>query len=543
MGIPYLFRDLVRSYPRIVRNRLPCAPDSLYVDFNGIVHTSAARVASSGRTWTPEINAEHEKRVIEETVRYYDEEVLTACRPRETSFLSVDGVASFAKIVQQRRRRFMHAFRADLERHAYASIGKVQRPRWDSNAITPGTEFMNQLHEELVAYANRSEVRTLVSGVHDRGEGETKIYEHMRREDAKSQGKVHVVYGLDADLIMMSLIHMELDDPGSRVYLMREASQMEFRDDQSFKFLDVGELRRALATTVLSGCGVKTVEDYVVASMLLGNDFVPHVTFLRLRTGGVRKLFDACARAARALGEQSLALVRREGGSWRIDAKAMRALFEALSSVEDAEMAELDARFQRATERVGNPRRDVDAYVEEYPIRNKARSLCDNGDVSGWRTSYYDVAFPGMRSRDKIDAVCAAYLRMLQWIVDSYLGHTIPDTFVAYQYTYSPTALDMYLHMSTHEASFADKADANEGAVSETFQLLMVLPPSSATRLLPEDIAAVATDPSLGCAHMYPDTCDVNTLHRDKLWECSLMLPRLEGEVVRAAHATACRQS
>ena len=65
--------------------------------------------------------------------------------------MAIDGVAPRAKMNQQRGRRFRSAREAEeCERKARES-GEIlpTEKRFDSNCITPGTEFMVKLHEYL----------------------------------------------------------------------------------------------------------------------------------------------------------------------------------------------------------------------------------------------------------------------------------------------------------------------------------------------------------------------------------------------------------
>ena len=81
----------------------------------------------------------------------------------------IDGVAPRAKMNQQRERRYKSHFFKELE------TGKSVL--WDSNKITPGTEFMNdlpyKLRDLLPEYIH-------VSGPDEPGEGEHKIFEYIR---------------------------------------------------------------------------------------------------------------------------------------------------------------------------------------------------------------------------------------------------------------------------------------------------------------------------------------------------------------------------
>ena len=99
----------------------------------------------------------------------------------------------------------------------------------------------------------------VLSSAEEAGEGEHKIFNHIRdtvtshSEKSESADDIYVVYGLDADLIMLSLA-----SPHQNIYLMRE--QQEFNRgqgldkdkekleklDQEFLYLDIQQLRVAI---------------------------------------------------------------------------------------------------------------------------------------------------------------------------------------------------------------------------------------------------------------------------------------------------------
>lgn len=160
----------------------------------------------------------------------YTERVVRMVRPRKLLFMAIDGVAPRAKMNQQRSRRFRAAQEArDKEQERQEAILEWQsrgRPvsesllnkqeAWDSNAITPGTPFMDLLAASLRYWVAQkmnndpswSGLQVIISDASVPGEGEHKIMDYIRRirsapeHDANTR---HVVYGLDADLIMLSL--------------------------------------------------------------------------------------------------------------------------------------------------------------------------------------------------------------------------------------------------------------------------------------------------------------------------------------------------
>jgi 5'-3' exoribonuclease 1 len=144
-------------------------------------------------------------------------------KPRVSLYMAIDGVAPRAKLNQQRSRRFrsakdMQDATKDLKKDQQSSDdGSTNGGVFDSNCITPGTEFMAKV-SETIKYFIRKKVKEdplwrnltiIFSGQEIPGEGEHKIMDHIRQ--MKSQpgyqpNTRHCIYGQDADLIMLGLV-------------------------------------------------------------------------------------------------------------------------------------------------------------------------------------------------------------------------------------------------------------------------------------------------------------------------------------------------
>ena len=95
--------------------------------------------------------------------------------------------------------------------------------RWDTCNITPGTSFMNELNKYVYNYFINNEkyknIEIIISGSNIVGEGEHKIFDYIRKNVRYHSNTTTVIYGLDADLIMLSLTHTYISN---NIYLFRE---------------------------------------------------------------------------------------------------------------------------------------------------------------------------------------------------------------------------------------------------------------------------------------------------------------------------------
>lgn len=144
-------------------------------------------------------------------------------KPRKVFFMAVDGVAPRAKMNQQRGRRFRAAREAEAKEKEAIAKGEVlpSEDRFDSNCITPGTEFMTRLNAQLKYFVCMKistdkiwqGVNVYLSGHETPGEGEHKVMDFIRFKRSQPDydpDTKHCLYGLDADLVSYFLLNFSL---------------------------------------------------------------------------------------------------------------------------------------------------------------------------------------------------------------------------------------------------------------------------------------------------------------------------------------------
>ncbi|KAH9977999.1 XRN 5'-3' exonuclease N-terminus-domain-containing protein [Lactifluus volemus] len=365
MGVPALFRWLSRKYPKMISpvieedesktqdengndvvlptnmagpNPNDAEFDNLYLDMNGIVHPCTHPEGKPA----PETEGEMMIEVFK-----YTERVVNMVRPRKLLFMAIDGVAPRAKMNQQRSRRFRTARDAQEKEEAHKenvamweAMGKTlsdddknRKPPWDSNAITPGTPFMELLAKSLRYWVVQKlnddpgwkQLEVIISDASVPGEGEHKIMDYIRRQRANkghNPNTRHVIYGLDADLIMLALATHE---PHFRVLredvfansvsstacrlcgqeghfaaqctaLKSEIQKPSPSEKKPFIFLDVSILREYLefelnVTHAPFPFNLEmAIDDWVLLIFFVGNDFLPHLPSLEIREGAIDTL-------------------------------------------------------------------------------------------------------------------------------------------------------------------------------------------------------------------------------------------------------------
>ncbi|KAL8738071.1 MAG: hypothetical protein Q9181_001095 [Wetmoreana brouardii] len=293
----------------IAENRIP-EFDCLYLDMNGIIHNCTHSESDS-----PAFRMTEDNMFIR--IFNYIEHLYGKIRPKQLFFMAIDGVAPRAKMNQQRARRFRTALDAEIAKEKAIREG-VQMPAedaFDSNCITPGTEFMAKLTRQLKYFINKKisddadwqGVDIVLSGHEVPGEGEHKIMEYIRLAKAQPDYDPnirHCLYGLDADLIMLGLLShdphfcllreevtfgrqnqkksKELEHQSfylMHLCIVREYLELEFQELQQPSMLDfLFDMERV-------------IDDFILMAFFVGNDFLPNLPNLHINEGALALMF------------------------------------------------------------------------------------------------------------------------------------------------------------------------------------------------------------------------------------------------------------
>ena len=358
MGIPKFFRWISERYPTcsqlVAENNVPPF-DKFYLDMNGIIHhCSHGNTPSAGRP-----NSD-----IFRDIMGYLEILVSKIKPRQILYLAVDGVAPRAKMNQQRARRFRSALDAKLQREKQKQQQKTVEatgPIFDSNCITPGTVFMEELCkflQEAIAEKVASDpswrgFKTIFSGPDVPGEGEHKIMDYIRHCKAQpdyNPNVRHCLYGLDADLILLGLLshdpHFALlreevkfgssqqksSSAPARFFLMHlgllreyiglefsrslseysltkgegySTSQPEFEDfDPENLSVKIAELNlHAGSSASLDFSTERVIDDLILLMCLVGNDFLPNLPHLHINESAIAIIWAAYKRIGKHVNE------------------------------------------------------------------------------------------------------------------------------------------------------------------------------------------------------------------------------------------------
>lgn len=212
-------------------------------------------------------------------------------------FIAIDGVAPVGKIVQQRQRRYKYLFDSnfkdelsDLSKTETSFVNNISEPNIPIRSIelTPGTNLMEIIHLAIVEYVKNyknKNIKIMYSSYHSEGEGEHKILQYIKKNI--SNDKTIVIYGLDADLMFLSLsIGRDYD-----IYIMRETQifnneEIDLTDILTYNYIDVSKLH-----TLIENIGIST-NDFILLCFLIGNDFLPRLITIDVKKRGLDKIIE-----------------------------------------------------------------------------------------------------------------------------------------------------------------------------------------------------------------------------------------------------------
>lgn len=229
-------------------------------------------------------------------------------------FISIDGVPNMAKIIEQKQRKYMAYVRGALIKkifNKYQSRGDLSerriifektRVRFDRGKITPWSSFMKNLEESLVDKEWVDSIKShypklerfILSGSAYPGEGEKKIMEIIIEDiDNEVKGN-YMLYSPDADMILLSIILKNF------CYIKNGGNVNKFyvlhydQEGKVHSFIDINKFSRYICSFIIETTN-KEIEitdelifnitnDFVIIATVFGNDFVPRIDSINVRT-------------------------------------------------------------------------------------------------------------------------------------------------------------------------------------------------------------------------------------------------------------------
>ena len=509
MGVPSYFGWIIKRLKKhgsahtreVVTGELPnnLPIHRLYFDFNCLIHGAKHVEVNNDVSISTAIIA----RVIEMT-----RTIIALVQPTDLIYIAIDGSVPMGKCKQQRFRRFKAMQEArDLHLIAQNYQHPVSSNGFDSNAISPGTQFMQELSESLQQAFQFDSRLVIIDDSLNPGEGERKIMKHLQKDHLISVDQRVVIYGLDADLIFLSL---GLHHPA--IYLIRENTFRQTVNSEipEYMFVNIPNLAHhivavitesepiywKLAKTELSRLPIdsyessRIIDDYIVISFLLGNDFVQRLYCLEIKNQGCEIILEIYRYCLRQTQNYLVERSNDNNNRVKLNIDFLRLFFEQLLPVEQEFFANPPKFFQYASQRDATPYETaVQAYqsVPEFLYRLTVRypteiendyyhSLFHSTD---YYLSTYESPTKAKETTLNIKIILKEYWKSLIWTAHYYLTECL-DYHYVYPFNYAPLVINLsetvhYLDKKKVKASFHQQSQP----LDPLHQLMIILPPSS----------------------------------------------------------------
>lgn len=446
MGLAEFVKLVIRSlFPEVFSQTVPIGGiDNLAIDANGTLHDARSYFEGGESTLRRIMNQERET-----TLNGYFAEfqkrlrsIIGMCGPIDSKvykvkdniglMIAIDGVAPRAKLLQQRMRR-----------HSV-----VSNPVFDSNAISPYTDFMKEIHGRILDMLNETGKRAqlprniIYNSYQIPGEGEQKIFMKLANNGLDNT-RPTVIYGLDSDLILMGLM-----SDAKQLYLMRESYSPRGRRQT---FINISSLREGIATYL--GGGRDKVMEFSAITLLFGNDFLPPIPGLTYYTQFHRVVEVYKAKGLKLVDVDNIGL------------SGLLGLLEALPADQL-----LDLHIEESLQRL-----KVDANRQVPRIRD---TYLGHLTQPNYRDHYYAYVDPNPdTTKQTIISMCVNWVQMLNWTYNYFRFYANAVSKVdAYEYTIAPMLTDV---VEVLRVMTSIPPALTPGKIHPYAALLMILPHSS----------------------------------------------------------------
>eukprot|EP01084_Bolivina_argentea_P124244 220165_1 len=593
MGVPKFYRWMSERYPQINQlvsdSTLLPEFDNLYLDMNGMIHGCTHGDDST------ESQKLSDRDMFLQLFHYIDRIVSQIVKPQKLLYMAIDGVAPRAKMNQQRSRRFCSAKDAKALRERLVEEGQSvldEGEIFDSNCITPGTEFLAKVSKYLQYFICKkinedpywSRLKIIFSGHDVPGEGEHKIMQYIR--DERHSGRLppntrHCMYGQDADLIMLGLITHE-----PHFILLREVVNFgTFNARQSknavkvivkntggavFQLLHLSILREYIFLEMLQEtrnnlelpptCLERWIDDFIFLIFLIGNDFLPHMPSLDIGEHAIPLLLDVYRSCWPNWGGEYLTKDGSIDSAERLEeylciiGSMEYELFKKREDKEASFRGKQQRRFRDVSRRSGFSASEAllaeeelheqeaekqyryEAALAERGCRSPSSTITESGQKDFKGRYYFEKLGLLPADTDMHNHLQMCYLEGLQWCMAYYYKGCISWSWF-YPFHYVPLISDLK-GLAKHLA----QVKFILGAPFKPFeQLLSCLPPLSSW-CLPKCYAKLMTSPDSPIHEFYPEDVAIDPNGKRNPWEFVILLPFIDTSRLFQAVSQHCKE-
>jgi 5'-3' exonuclease len=556
MGVPGFFAWLLKNntHKNIILNNLDNI-NNLYFDANCLFHPKCFDILKlhSHITDIDKLEKLMIKRIIE-----YITFIINYVGPSDFVYIAVDGVAPIAKINQQRKRRYKSVIDKEYQTLINEKYKIIKNDIWSNIVITPGTDFMIRLDNEIINFINtlqknNKKLKIIYSSYKECGEGEHKIMRHIKNN---LTNKNHVIYGLDADLIFLAMSY----EKSENIFLLRELNHIknisqpiteEVNEKLCFVSIKntIDTYNKIIKSKLEENLDIMEInledydfsKDFIILCFMLGNDFIPHIPSLNIRNNGIEHLIDAYVYMFTFTKSYLISKLNNSNSS-QLNNSSLLLILSYLKDIE-SEYFEIDLpkykqkfRHKKFMKSANSTNEDYEREIWEHEnmINNKSdedyiKLGFDN--KSEYKFRYYEHHFHSRINQQKfINKICHNYLMMMQWIYKYYFEIEMPSWRYCYQYDESPFISDLYIYLNEFLSEGKQfESILYEDPIKIETQLLSVIPPQFYKNIFNKNIENEYKKKlnDNRTKYMFPQKPHIE-LNKDMYWMCEPLLPTID---------------
>lgn len=586
MGIPWYFYNIYTKYN--TENDLTISEEDiskldisdLFLDYNSMIHPCSQKAIE---LYELEINdnkrsfnlEDLEEEIIKSCLNY-TRYIISMIKPTKL-YIMIDGVAPRAKINQQRERRYKsHFFKGlPLIKESNESKDKI-KVVWNSNKITPGTLFMEKLSNSLNKFKiellqnNNTDFYApkdiIISDSNEAGEGEHKMMKIISNKEYFNNEKKICIYGLDADLIMLSL----MNNFANKIILIRDNTfnKKLLESKRNYMYLNIYKLKKYICKDLRYENKSLTIErisdndlllDYIFLCFLLGNDFLEHVPSLMIKENGINILLKYYNLVMNTKKYKKLVNIKNfKDIKDNINLDMLKDIFYNLSKSEEYFFKNVYSVYKHKKSKSGiiykdiydlekiNNNNEVILPTNIGVISEEQETVMQNGyfykddilklNEIGYKQRYYN--FYGIEINDNKFTVCKNYLTGLYWILGYYNGHCHENWDWFYENGAIPFASDIFHYLLNYKDDFYVNIKSSIPN-TQLEQLFMVLPRDSLLEIigeldvkLLEKTRRIFNTYSEELESYYPKIINFELINKEYLWQSKIFLKPFKNKII-----------
>lgn len=572
MGVPGFFSWLLKNKKKLgaknlLLNNLPYKVEWLMLDTNCLLHPCVANILEKYKEGLLTIDSNKDLRmqiedyIWEKIVQCIDDMITQT--ESEYVYIAIDGVAPMGKILQQRQRRYRFLFDKKIKINQMDTIQELEeiisKISIKSNGIeepvlplssielTPGTDYMERINNRMISYVKvlkKRNIKCIYSSYHDEGEGEHKILQYIKTNLEPTVPVV--IYGLDADLLFLSLgLGWNYD-----LYVMREKQvfankEVNLDEVPEYNFVEIKQLH-----ILISNLEVST-NDFILMCYLIGNDFLPGILTIDVKKGGLDKIFRAWDNLKVKLGIQTeyeseiddfkiaksyLVEFNSKKNKYQINLELLKGVFAELLWTEkyiwkninrdkllNQDNLDPEEREKLLGLREDNKIEQLGKFISGHTSNTDFLEKIEFESSIEYYSYYLGINCIDI-DRFIIKKMVLDYIGGIEWCIGYYLDKC-PSWTWGYNFMIAPTIRDIinFLPQSNKqiEIKYAPRT------LNPVEQLILAIPPQTYKYVIETElIEKIKSNKNIG--YMLPESFQIDINKEHVFWKCQVRIPIVE---------------